>query len=96
MHAINLALRNEGDQPVDFVGTGRWRGPKRDEAVKKGLAYAKAGTRPYPPLSKRYDQIAAAIAIDETRRAELCLVGGLPPNHWVRSANVCFVPQRTS
>jgi hypothetical protein len=41
-------------------------GPKRDEAVRKGLAYAKAGSRPYPPLSKRYDQIAAAIAIDET------------------------------
>jgi hypothetical protein len=41
-------------------------GPKRDEAVKQGLAYAKAGTRPYPPLSKRYDQISAAIAIDET------------------------------
>ena len=41
-------------------------GPKRDEAVKKGLAYRKARTRPYPPLSKRYDQIAAAIAIDET------------------------------
>jgi hypothetical protein len=41
-------------------------GPKRDEAVKRGLAYAKARTRPYPPLSKRYDQIAAAIAIDET------------------------------
>jgi N-acetylmuramidase len=41
-------------------------GPKRNEAVKKGLAYAKARTRPYPPLSKRYDQIAAAIAIDET------------------------------
>lgn len=40
--------------------------PKRNEAVKKGLAYAKARTRPYPPLSKRYDQIAAAIAIDET------------------------------
>ena len=41
-------------------------GPERDEAVKKGLAYAKAGTRPYPPLSKRYDQISAAIAINET------------------------------
>ena len=41
-------------------------GPKRDEAVKRGLAYPKAGTRSYPPLSKRYDQIAAAIAIDET------------------------------
>ena len=40
-------------------------GPKRDQAVKQGLAYAKAGARPYPPLSKRYDQIAAAIAIDE-------------------------------
>jgi hypothetical protein len=25
-------------------------GPKRDEAVRKGLAYAKAGSRPYPPL----------------------------------------------
>jgi len=41
-------------------------GPKRDEAVRKGLAYAKAGSRPYPSLSKRYDQIATAIAIDET------------------------------
>ena len=41
-------------------------GPERDEAVKKGLAYAKAGTRLYPPLSKRYDQISAAIAINET------------------------------
>jgi hypothetical protein len=41
-------------------------GPKREEAVKQGLAYAKAGTRPYPPLSKRYDQISAAIAIDES------------------------------
>jgi hypothetical protein len=41
-------------------------GPKRDEAVRQGLAYPKAGTRPYPPLSRRYDQISAAIAIDET------------------------------
>ena len=41
-------------------------GPKREEAVRQGLAYAKAGTRRYPPLSKRYDQISAAIAIDET------------------------------
>jgi hypothetical protein len=41
-------------------------GPKRDEAVKKGLAYAKAGSRPYPPLSMRYDHIADAVAIDET------------------------------
>jgi hypothetical protein len=42
------------------------KGPKRDRAVKEGLAYPKAGTKPYPPLSKRYDQIARAMAIDET------------------------------
>jgi hypothetical protein len=41
-------------------------GVKRDQAVKEGLAYKKQGTKPYPPLSKRYDQIARAIAIDET------------------------------
>ena len=41
-------------------------GPKRDQTVKKDLAYRKARTRPYPPLSKRYEQIAAAIGIDET------------------------------
>ena len=41
-------------------------GPKRDEAVKKVLLMPRHGTRPYPPLSKRYDQIATAIAIDET------------------------------
>ena len=52
-------------------------GPKRDQAVKKGLAYRKARTRRYPPLSKRYDQIAAAIGIDETA-ALLCLVGASP------------------
>ena len=40
--------------------------PKRDAAVKQGLAYQQVGTRPYPPLSKRYDQIAAAMDIDET------------------------------
>ena len=40
-------------------------GPKRDEAVQKGLAYAKSGTRPYPTLSRRYNQIAAAMVIDE-------------------------------
>jgi hypothetical protein len=114
-----LVQRNEGDNCVDFVGTGRrltsedllaaankvgvdvatirsvlevetagagfdtkrrlkllfephifykqlGPGAKREEAVKQGLAYAKAGTHPYPPLSKRYDQITAAIAIDET------------------------------
>jgi hypothetical protein len=43
------------------LGPGR----KRDEAVRRGLAYPKAGTRPYPPLSKRYDQISEAMAIDE-------------------------------
>jgi hypothetical protein len=37
-----------------------------DRAVKEGLAYPRAGTKPYPPLSKRYDQIARAIDIDET------------------------------
>lgn len=41
-------------------------GPKGEDAVKKGLAYPRAGTRPYPPLYKRYDQISAAIDIDET------------------------------
>ena len=40
-------------------------GSKRDEAVRQGLAYPKAGIRPYPPLSKRYEQISAAMAIDE-------------------------------
>jgi hypothetical protein len=40
-------------------------GPKRDRAVKEGLAYRKQGTKPYPPLSKRYDQIARAMAIDQ-------------------------------
>jgi N-acetylmuramidase len=40
-------------------------GPKRDEAIRRGLAYPRAGTRPYPPLSKRYDQISEAMAIDE-------------------------------
>ena len=40
-------------------------GAKRDQAVKEGLAYRKQGTKPYPPLSKRYDQIARAMAIDE-------------------------------
>jgi hypothetical protein len=40
-------------------------GPKRDQAVRRGLAYPRAGTRPYPPLSKRYDQISEAMAIDE-------------------------------
>jgi hypothetical protein len=43
------------------LGPGR----KRDEAVRRGLAYPKAGTHPYPPLSKRYDQISEAMAIDE-------------------------------
>ena len=43
------------------LGPGR----KRDEAVRSGLAYPKAGTRPYPPLSKRYDQISEAMAINE-------------------------------
>jgi hypothetical protein len=41
-------------------------GSKRDQAVQQGLAYRKQGTKPYPPLSKRYDQIARAMAIDET------------------------------
>src|SRR5262249_36898678 len=41
-------------------------GPKRDRAVKEGLAYKNQGTKPYPPLSKRYSQIARAMAIDET------------------------------
>src|SRR5262245_37913228 len=40
-------------------------GAKRDEAVRRGLAYPKAGTRPYPPLSKRYGQISEAMKIDE-------------------------------
>lgn len=40
-------------------------GPKRDEAVRRGLAYPRAGTRPYPPLSKRYGQISEAMKIDE-------------------------------
>jgi hypothetical protein len=44
------------------LGPGR----KRDEAGRRGLAYPKAGTRPYPPLSKRYDQISQAMAINET------------------------------
>jgi len=41
-------------------------GAKRDRAVKEGLAYPKWGTKPYPPASKRYDQLARAIDIDET------------------------------
>lgn len=40
-------------------------GAKRDRAVKEGLSYAKWGTKKYPPLSKRYDQISRAMAIDE-------------------------------
>ena len=40
-------------------------GAKRDRAVTEG-AYRKQGTKPYPHLSKRYDQIARAMAIDET------------------------------
>jgi hypothetical protein len=40
-------------------------GPKRDEAVRRGLACPRAGTQTYPPLSKRYDQISEAMDIDK-------------------------------
>ncbi len=39
-------------------------GPKRDQAVKAGLAYKTWGAKPYPKDS--YPRLRAAIAIDET------------------------------
>lgn len=39
-------------------------GPKRDRAVKEGLAYKNWGAKPYPKDS--YPRLRAAIAIDET------------------------------
>lgn len=73
MHAfLDVETRGEG-----FDGFGRpiilfephvfyrnLAGPKLKEAVRKGLAYASWGERPYPRDS--YPRLKAAIAVDET------------------------------
>lgn len=42
-------------------------GPKRDRAVRDGLAYKKWGTKPYPRTADaQYDRLERAIIIDET------------------------------
>jgi hypothetical protein len=81
-------------------------GTKRDEAVKLGLAYPEVGMRPYPPLSKRYDQISKAIDIalgawwlsPEGTRAVLERmephIQGLKATRWLSGLDSNLVSQR--
>ena len=48
-------------------------GAKRDEAVKRGLAYKNWGAKPYPKDS--YPRLKAACAIDETAALKACSWG---------------------
>lgn len=51
-------------------------GPKRDTAVRRGLAYAKWGTKPYPRTQPaRYAWLGDAMEIDETAALKSCSFG---------------------
>lgn len=51
-------------------------GPKRTEAVKRGLAYQSWGSKPYPKTQvARYAWLADAMAIDETAALKSCSWG---------------------
>lgn len=51
-------------------------GPKRDLAVRRGLAYAKWGTKPYPRTQPaRYAWLADAMEIDEAAALKSCSWG---------------------
>lgn len=51
-------------------------GAKRDEAVRKGLAYRRWGEKPYPPSQdERYAWLRQACEIDETAALKSCSYG---------------------